>query len=152
VIATQLVTEGSELLISPTVSAGNPIPVYQWYHNGASIPGANSATYSTNPVPVDAGGLYSLVTSNCIGMSSNVVANVTIQIPLLLSFLTATNGDKPQFALTGVASHAFTIQTSSNFLNWIPLYTNKTPHLPVIVPDPASFDPSPRFYRAIPFP
>ena len=147
-----LVVEGTTLSLIGPVSGGIPPPSYQWYRNGAAINGATTANYSVDNVQTSAAGLYSLVASNCLGVSSNVIARVTIQIPLHLGYSTTTNGGRWEFNLNGSASHAFTIQGTTNFLNWIPFYTNATPFAPVTVPDPASLTLPYRFYRAIPWP
>ena len=147
-----LVVEGTTLSLVGPVSGGIPPPSYQWYRNGAAINGATTANYSVDNVQTSAAGLYSLVASNCLGVSSNVIARVTIQIPLHLGYSTTTNGGRWEFNLNGSASHAFTFQGTTNFLNWIPFYTNATPFAPVTVPDPASLTLPYRFYRAIPWP
>src|SRR5207247_4534046 len=108
--ATPLVSEGTTLSLIGAVSGGTPPPIYQWYRNGAAIQGATTANYSTNNVQAAAGGVYSLVASNCLGVSSNVVARVTIEVPLHLAYFTTTNAGRWQFNLSGSASHSFTIQ------------------------------------------
>ena len=52
----------------------------------------------------------------------------------------------------GSASHGFYIQGTTNFRNWIPIYTNLTPNTAVNFNDPVSPDQPRRFYRATPTP
>ena len=147
-----VVTEGETLAIAPSVSAGIPASTYYWYKNGSHISSGATPIYVLGSVPANAGGTYSLVASNMLGISSNVVADVTIKVPLNLSFLTLKVGDTLECHVLGSASHAFFVQGTSNFLNWIPLYTNVTPFAPINFIDPAAAIQPLRFYRARPWP
>lgn len=69
-----IVAEGGTLSLTPSIEAGTPTAAYQWYHNGTLIPDATSSTYTRFNLPSTAAGTYSLVASNIIGKSSNVVA------------------------------------------------------------------------------
>ena len=56
---------------------GTPPLAYQWWFNGVSIPGANSAAVSiTNAQLADAGG-YSVVVSDGCGSVTSSVATLT---------------------------------------------------------------------------
>jgi hypothetical protein len=128
-----------------------PVPVYQWYRNGTAISEAAQAIYNLPNLPADAAGVYSVVASNCLGRSSNIVARVTVEVPLTLNFLALRAAGNLDFHVTGAASHGFMIQATSNFLNWIPLFTNTTPFAPVNFADPLSATQPRRFYRAMPW-
>jgi hypothetical protein len=133
------------------VSGGTPAASYQWYLNGAAISGATQSDYNAGAAPADGSGLYSLVASNCLGISSNVVARVAVAIPLHMNYSVLHPGGVLDFHVLGTASRAFMVQGSSNFLNWIPLFTNKTPFAPLIFADPVSGVQGWRFYRAMPW-
>jgi hypothetical protein len=150
--ATPLVSEGGTLSLIGPVSGGTPPPNYQWYQNGASIPGANNQNLVRNNVSARMAGVYSLVASNIIGVSSNVVAHLTVEVPLHLNLSVVTIGGAMQFHVLGSASHGFYILGATNLLNWIPIYTNLTPNTPINFSDPATPVHPRRFYRAIPTP
>jgi hypothetical protein len=150
--ATSVVAEGGTLSLIGSVSGGDPPPVYQWYRNGAAIAGATGAEYSRNNFGVDATGVYSLVASNCLGISSNVVGRVTVEVPLHVNFLASSQGGVFQFQVYGSASHPFVVQYTTNFLNWIPVVTNATPYAPMSFTDSVTGNRPIRVFRAIPWP
>jgi hypothetical protein len=149
---TPLVAESGTLSLIGPVSGGTPPPSYQWYQNGVALTAANNQNLVRNNVSSSMAGVYSLMASNIIGVSSNVVAYVTVEVPLHLNFSSTKIGDAIQFHLLGSASHGFYIQGTTNFLNWIPIYTNLVPNTPINFVDPAGSAHSRRFYRAIPTP
>jgi hypothetical protein len=146
-----VIREGETLTLAGQSLGGDPPPAYQWYRNGQLLAGATSVSYSRNNFSAQEAGVYSLMASNCLGISSNVIGRVTVDVPLTLSFLASRLGGQFDFHVTGSASRGFVIQGSTNFLNWIPLYTNVTPMAPVNFADPASASQPLRFYRAIPW-
>ena len=58
------------------VAQGFPTPVYQWYHNGAAVPGATQSSIFLFNFPDDAGSYY-VVASNAAGTASSRTAVVT---------------------------------------------------------------------------
>jgi len=60
---------------------------FQWRKAGVNIVGANSATYTVNPVPVSASGLYDVVVnplSACVSITSNSVSVVISPKPAII--------------------------------------------------------------------
>jgi hypothetical protein len=83
---------------------------------------------------------------------TNTVAVVRIGTPIQLgSGWVHTNG-QTLFRLTGPASQGFTIQASSNLVNWIGLYTNTTTSAVIDFRDPQTPINPRRFYRVVPSP
>jgi len=145
------VREGGPLALTASVSGTTPAPIYQWYRNSQLISLATGPTYFLAQVQAADAGIYSLVVSNCLGFSSNVVSRITVEIPLTLGYATSRVGGQLQFHVTGSLIHDVTVEGTTNFLNWIPVWTNHPPAF-LDYPDPLSAILPWRFYRAIPWP
>ena len=66
------------------VSASGPAPLYQWYRDGAAIPGATSSSFTTAPTTfADTGATFSVSVSNSAGSvaSNNASLTVTARAP-----------------------------------------------------------------------
>lgn len=75
--ASQTVDAGSTANFQVTV-AGTPPLVYQWYYNGAAIPGASAATLSLPGVQFSQAGSYSVIVTNSQGSVISSVATLTV--------------------------------------------------------------------------
>jgi len=75
--ASQALCAGAQLTLS--VQATGTIDGYQWYHNGAIVPGATEATYTTTVTPNDEGEWWCVVISPCGNVISNK-ATVTVNL------------------------------------------------------------------------
>ena len=86
----QAVPSGSSATF--TISAwGTPPLRYSWLLNGAPIPGATNANYTTNNVPLSASGSqFSCVVSNGYGATNSQVATLTVLPPNLDHFAWST--------------------------------------------------------------
>jgi len=81
------------------VAAGTPPLYYQWWFNGAAIPGAqNSSFVRTNAQTPDAGS-YFVVVSNAVGAVTSAVASLTITLPVAIT-------NQPQSQLVNLGSDA----------------------------------------------
>ena len=67
---------GQQVSLSVDVTGTNPR--FQWYKNGAVIPGATNATYTTNNAPVAVSGTYHVVVSNHVSRVESRRANVRV--------------------------------------------------------------------------
>src|SRR5205085_5342222 len=105
-----LITEGGTLSLTAPVSGGTPPPRYHWYRNGIRIAETSDPSLVRNNISAQDVGIYSIIASNNIGISSNVVAHVTVEVPLQLTFSASKNAGALQFRILGAASHTFYIQ------------------------------------------
>ena len=120
---------GSGLLLNAGVSNYVTSPAYQWRCNGADIAGATNAAFSVSSIQFNQVGSYSVVVSNLVGTAVNAIATVSAQSPLGLAldaFVHPAN-----FRISGSATQAVVLLSSTNLTSWKPLYTNRTSLLPV---------------------
>jgi PKD repeat protein len=74
-------------------------PTYQWYHNGASLPGATAPTLTIPSAYYTDAGTYSVTVSNRLGGTNSQPATLTV-LPQPL-FANLTNGLVLHLALYG---------------------------------------------------
>jgi len=61
------------------ITAGTPVPAYQWYRNGALISGATSSSYTTlATTSADNGSLFSVVITNSAGTITSTSVTLTV--------------------------------------------------------------------------
>lgn len=72
------VVAGDALHLSALVE-GFPPPQLQWLRNGVVIPGATQQAFRLRSAGWDDSGIYSLVASNASGISTSIVATVSVQ-------------------------------------------------------------------------
>jgi hypothetical protein len=129
---------------APPLLAASPPATYQWYRNNVLLSGETQSFYN-----IADSGAYSLVASNCFGVSSNVFANVTLQISLAIKIETNNVPSPHPLKVSGAFSRGWVLQGTTNFLNWIPLQIND-PLIKREFIDGPSFPQPIRFYRAQP--
>jgi hypothetical protein len=129
-----------------SVSASGTAPLtYLWRFGGEALPDATDATLIlTNVTPAQS--CTCIVTvSNALGLATN---SATLYVyPTAAATLTLTPPDENlfQFTVSGVPNFTYVIETSTNFIDWEPLLTNKSPF--TLTDDQVTNFPA-RFYRA----
>jgi len=141
--------QGSNVVLQAN-STGQPTPSYQWQLNGMNIQGANQASYTMNDIQFGQSGTYSVVISNLMGVVTNTIATVYVQIPLSLQVL-APN----QYRLSGTFTQAYLLQRTASLnapIIWTPLDTN--PQISTLLIYTDSISQSKAFYefRSLPPP
>ncbi|HEU5395550.1 MAG TPA: immunoglobulin domain-containing protein, partial [Verrucomicrobiae bacterium] len=113
-----------------TVSAGFSPLHYQWFNNHTNaIPDANKTSMTlTNVLPSDAGN-YTVIVTNLYGAvtSSASLTVFTNAAARLGNFSFKADNGAFQFYNQGVTGLTYTIQASTDLVNWVPLRTNVSP-------------------------
>jgi hypothetical protein len=136
--AAQAVGAGTPVTFSVSASSATTLN-YQWSLNGVPIAGATSASYTTRPIQLSDGGIYSVAVSNTVGVTvSAAPLNVTFSHDPTFSFgswssstplpagtsYVAVAYDGSHFLAVGLDGTAF---TSTNGLAWTPSASNGPP-------------------------
>ncbi len=133
------------------VASGPPPLSYQWRKDGAHISGATNTAYPILNVQTNDAGLYSVVVTNRYGTA--ISSNVNLQV-LQLRFGVApgslqwSNGVFRLRLLDLWQGGTVVIETSTNLVNWTPIFTNSTPTNVLFYTDPTARRPY-RFFRAV---
>lgn len=109
-----------------SVSAtGTPAPDYQWFFNGVPV-GLDSSSFSITNFATANQGCYNVVLSNALGVVTSAPAFLLLDGPFRIYSYGVSNGS---FSLqtVGAAGGTYTIEASSDLINWIPLSTNYCP-------------------------
>jgi hypothetical protein len=138
-----------------TVIAGGTPPLsYQWMKDstsltdGGNVAGATTASLVLTNVQVNDGGDYSVVVTNSFGLVTSSSANLSVYASAEATLLDGFVSDDNQFEfwISGVPGFNYSVQASTNLVNWESLTTNAAP----FVFDDADYPVFPqRFYRAV---
>lgn len=125
---------------------------YQWQFNGTNIPGATNSALVLANVAWTNSGTYRVILSNAVGSVRSPL--MTLNVRQLIFDISANDFLTPngavQMRLTGsTGAHPVTILTSSDLVNWQPIFTNAPTTGPVDFTDMPPTGSSQRYYRAI---
>ncbi|MDB6108682.1 MAG: hypothetical protein JWR69_432, partial [Pedosphaera sp.] len=144
--ANQTVLVGQAASFSVAVNGALPFS-YQWQRDGVNIGGATNRILTISPAALADAGSYRIVVTNPSGVQTSSAATLSVYATAAptLGSLVSSNG---QFSLTltGVPGFNYTIQASTNLVNWVPLGTNASPFT-LVDTNASSF--SRRFYRGL---
>ncbi len=84
---------------------------YQWYFNGAAIPGATGSSYGFDSIQLTNAGLYSVVVSSDYGSVTNTAYQVVVN-PASVDI-----GLYPAVGINGTVGYSYTIQSSTDLSN-----------------------------------
>jgi len=118
----QTARTGGNASFSVYVAGSSPFS-YQWRLNGANVAGATSSTLALTQIQPSMAGGYTVVVSNLMGGTVSANAALTVTPPSAPHLLSAGHpaNSQMQISLSGGPGVAFTIQTSSDLLNWTDL-------------------------------
>ncbi len=132
------------------LAGGSATLGYRWYFNTNSpIPNATNSILTLTNVQSANAGMYSVVITNLAGTvtSTNVTLTVSTIAPAQpqLSGLSFSNGS---FSLTvNGGSGTYVVQTSTNLVDWISIYTNASSTPPFTWSDSNAASVGQKFYR-----
>ena len=112
--------------VSFTVSANGALPFgYVWRKNGTNIAGATGGSLTLSNVTRFSSAAYSVIVTNVYGSTTSSNAQLMVRIPQRLTTptlagttLTLTSGDVDGGALTAGDLARFSVQASTNLVNW----------------------------------
>ncbi|HUA66482.1 MAG TPA: immunoglobulin domain-containing protein [Alphaproteobacteria bacterium] len=132
-----------------TVSAsGAPAVSYQWFYAGrTNIFGATNASLSLTDIQLAEAGNYYVIVTNVFGSitSSNALLSVYASASPVLNGFSLSQTGGVGFSVFGVPGFNYTVQASTNLIDWVPLMTGNSPF--IFTDTNATL--SQRFYRGV---
>jgi hypothetical protein len=113
--------------------------------NGNSL-GVNNNNLNITNFQASNQGFYSVVVSNPLGTVTSSNALLLLNAPLRISEPSWSNGIF-QLQLVGVAGSNYMLETSSDLINWAPLFTNDASNGFLFLSDTNAGSMGQRFYR-----
>ncbi len=111
---------GESLTLRSPATNGLPPPRFQWLWNGSPLAGATNASLTlTNLQPAQVG-FYTVVVSNALG-TLTYATDLGVEVPTFQAELTRTNKTL-RLWLPTVTNQTTVVETSTNLLNWTPVY------------------------------
>jgi hypothetical protein len=121
-VPVQHVNAGGQLILQlndTNVINAAPAPVYQWYRDGQLLSQTTNPLLVLNNLGTTNSGTYMVVATNSLGVTSNVLERVLIQVPVNISSggLHFQNGTF-QMVLNGTEGDPISVQATTNFTQW----------------------------------
>ncbi len=139
---------GTNITLSVGSGGSNPLS-YQWRFNGTNVPGATSSSLQLANVQYTNAGSYDVLISNAAGLAASAAGVLTV-LPPPLQFQSTTilpNG-QAQLTFSGGLGESYTIQSSSNLVDWITVSAVLITNNPQVFVDATATNSDTRFYRA----
>src|SRR5205823_6422413 len=116
----QAVVAGNDAPFSVTAAGTSPL-FYQWYFNGANIPGATSNVFTVAGAQPANAGAYTVSVTNMAGGITSSAANLNVLIPASITAQPASqtviSGSNATFAVAATGSAPLTYQWKFNGTN-----------------------------------
>src|SRR6185436_8014616 len=115
-----------------SVASGTPAPAYQWQLFGTNLPGTTTTRLQLNSVTLAQSGPYAAFISNAAGSITSATATLSVYSSAsatLTPSLSLSNSYQFTIGITGVPGYKYSIQASTNLLDWTTLQTNSSPSL-----------------------
>lgn len=129
-------------------ASGVPAVGYQWFLAGkTNLFGATNASLALTNIQLADAGNYYVVVTNVLGsiISSNALLSVYASAAPVLNAFTFSQSGGAQFTVSGVPGFNYTVETSTNLIDWILLMSGNSPF--IFTDTNAAL--SQRFYRGV---
>lgn len=148
--ANQTVRAGAKVTLQVN-AFGTPPLIYQWQFNSNNIPGATNFAFTLANVQSANAGSYSVIVTNAFGAAQSSNATLTVQQPFFGTSPGSASFGNQGFTLqlNGLTGHGIvTIYSSTNLVNWQPVFTNPPVVGSLQFIDPNALNVPFQFYRA----
>jgi hypothetical protein len=145
----QTAVTGSNVIFNVNVTGSTPLS-YQWRFNSTNIQNATSNNLTLFQVQPSTAGPYSVVVSNAIAPVTSSNALLTVMPPFPPHFVSPSINSNGliQLTLSGGVGAAFTVETSSNLVDWLVLTNIMNTSGSAQFLDAVDTNGGTRFYRA----
>lgn len=118
------ITAGKTAYFRATATGAWPLS-YQWQFNSTNLPGATNLTLAISNAQLAQAGPYAVVVSNSLGVATSPPSILTVVSDQAGFYLASLSNTNRTFNLgaSGPVGLAWTLQSSSNLLNWTDLKT-----------------------------
>jgi hypothetical protein len=118
---------GQDAVFKVGVTGTEPL-VYQWQFNGTNLVDATNATLILTNVTTNQAGAYGVTVTNLAGIAStSATCAVYCTAAAVLKAPPSFTGGGFQFTITGVPGFNYSLEASTNLVDWVPLSTNTSP-------------------------
>ncbi|MDB6123594.1 MAG: repeat containing protein [Pedosphaera sp.] len=149
--ASQTVGANSNLTLN-VVAYGSPRLDYQWQFNKVNIAGATNASFTiTNFAPANEGN-YRVIVTNYASSATSQEAILMIGTPSRVGGLQRHANGSFQLQVVGLPNTTYTIQGSTNLVDWLPMAQVASTNGYINFLDTAAQQFSSRYYRVVPNP
>jgi hypothetical protein len=145
--ASQHLVQGSPVTFNVSASGTAPL-AYQWRFNSAAIAGATGPTFTIPSVQPGDLGDYDVTITNLAGAVTSPAASLTVSVIPVISSIQMLADGQAQLAVVGTPGDRYTVECSSNLLQWTILGTLTNNTGTVQFMDPLAASLSLRIYRA----
>ena len=124
---TNVIAVAGQTVHFSVTATGTPL-AYQWRLSGTNVSGATGSTLTLNNVSTNNAGTYSVTVTNLGGTVTSTGASLAVYATAV-PILTIVSETNHQFTLSlaGVPTFNYSVQASSNLVNWTTLTTNASP-------------------------
>jgi len=138
-LVNRTVMQGGQVYFRTAASGAWPLR-YQWQFNGTNLPGADSEVLALSNCDSKQAGLYTVIVSNALGFARSAAWLTVIPVTarILPDSVIVTNGYLHFSATATPTGTAWTLQASTNFINWVNLYTRQSDETPMTFTEPVS--------------
>jgi hypothetical protein len=142
----QRTVQGGSVTFNVAASGTAPLS-YQWRFNSAAVTGATNPWFTLPGVQLADAGEYDVTISNLAGTVTSPAANLIVSVVPFISVIQLLDG-QAQLTIVGTAGDRYSVECSSDLLQWTLLdrLTNTTGTVQFTDPTPGSL--YLRLYRA----